>query len=273
MKTATIFLFALSMASILWSDAYKDEIIRLSGLVQGKNYQGAIDGYKKLLQNPGLTQWQTSAAYADLAYLDFTLKQADAGFAAYEHAVQLGYDDFIIVHEIPIFRPYFSDPRFKATYAKMKISQADMTELYWLKGEIQSAIHDMNMMIQENMGRKDDSFTEVPQQQIPTRKTGSVGVMTNRLVLDIIQGMQRNNVRESDVSRINHLIQMGIISRMPGGDGSNEDDSRQVLESRRQADERAQQRRQAIAGRRFSLPGGASTVLQPCPALGSLKTQ
>lgn len=274
-KTASILFVLFLTATASWSDSYRDEIVRLIGVMQNKDYNGAIAGYKKLLQSPNLEKWQESGADADLAYLYVLTKQPDAAMSAFEQAVQLGYDDFLTLHQLPLFRSYFTNPRFRAAYAKMKISQADSAELYWLKGEIQSAIHDMSMMITENMNRKDDAFTQVPQQQIPTRKTNSVAVMVNRLVLSLIQTMQTNNVHESDVSRINHLITMGIIAHMPSGDGSSSnwstDNTQEILESKRQADERARQRSQSIASRRFSLPAGASTTLQPCPPLGSIE--
>lgn len=240
--------------------------------MQNKQYQQAIDSYIKVVQNPSLAPWQDSASYADLAYLYFTVKQGDAALDAFEKAVQLGYDDFVAVHEQAAFKPYYGNARFKAAYGKMRISPADTFEIYWLSGEIQSAVHDMTMMIQENTGRKDAVFTEVPQQQISIRKTTSVGVMTNRMVLDIVQGMQRDNVRQSDLSRINHLLQMGIINQMPGGDGSNTAaTTKEVQESRRRADDQARQRQQAIAKRRFVLPAGISTTPGPVPALGGTK--
>lgn len=255
------------------TDPYETEVLKILGLVQNKQYQKAIDAYKKVLQTPSLARWQVSASYADLAYLYFMVNQSDTALDAFEKAVQSGYDDFIAVHEQAAFKPYYENARFKAAYGKMRISPADTFEIYWLSGEIQSAIHDMTMMIQENTGRKDAVFTDVPQQQIPTRKTSSAGVMTNRMVLDIIQRMQRDNVRQSDLSRINHLMQMGIINQMPGGkDSSSAASAKEVQESGRRADDLARQRRQAIEKRRFVLPPGIFTTPAPAPPLVGMKT-
>lgn len=267
-------LLLIALTSIAFAaDTYKDEVLRISGLVQNKQYQQAIDAYKKIIQDPSLAQWQRSASYADLTYLYFNLKQTDAGLGAFEKAVQLGFDDFLSIHQQPAFKSYFSNDRFKTAYSKMRMSMADMTELVWLSAEAQSAVHDMTMMIQENTGRKDALFTEIPQQQIPTRKTSSVGVLTNRMVLEMIQQMQRENVRQSDLSRINHLMQMKISNQMPGSVQNPAASEKEVQESSRKADDMALQRKQAVEKRRFVLPAGASNAPVPVPPLGSLKMQ
>lgn len=270
---STILILLIVCSTVLAGDTLRSEIVRVIPLIQAKKYQDAIQLYQSLLKSGKLATWQQSCVYADLSYLYLITRQQELAFNAIDKAVSLGYDDFILVQQLPEYKAILNQPRFKAAYAKMRISPADMAELYWLKSETQSITHDMTMMITENTGRKDNGYTEVPQSQIPTRSTTSVGVLTNRMVVDILQEMQRDTVRESDIGRINHLIQMDIISKSGGGESyqAQANHTQEFNESLRQAQQRAAQRKQAVQQRRFVAPVGASNAQSPVPPLGSIK--
>lgn len=276
MKIARVAAIAsLFMAANLFGGTYRDEMVRLSGLLYNKDYTTAIAEYKVVLKDPALPRFLQAAGHFDLGFAYFSSNQVDMGLAAFDKSVQLGFDDFIAVHEQDVFKSLYGNARFREIYGRMRISPADVAELYWLRSEISAVIHDMKMMITENIGRIDEEYTEVPQSKIPARATSSVGVLTQREVLAIIQTMQINNVRESDISRKNHLMQMDIISRMPSGGGRSADVDQQeklrlVQESMRQARERARQRWDAIGSRSFVVPAGATATPLPCPALGSI---
>ncbi|MBI2841272.1 MAG: hypothetical protein HYX75_23380 [Acidobacteria bacterium] len=274
----TVCISVLLSAALLAAEGgtYRNEIVRLAQLLGDKDYNSAITGLTALIQHPATPRWLRSSSYFDLGFAHFSSNQIDLGMEAFDKAVQIGFDDFIVVHEQNVFTPHFKTARFQAIYGRMHIAAADAAELFWLKAEIKSMIQDMSMMITENIGRVDDEYTDVPQSVIPTRQTSSVAVLTQREVLAIAQTLQKTMVMQSDISRKGHLMQMGIIRNMPSGRevGSINADAaerlRRVQESIRRAHERAQQRRDAITRRAFVLPAGTSTTPVPCPPLGSV---
>lgn len=261
-----VVLMVTSLAMFAEAGAYRGELIRISGLFQSKNYQAAITALHGMIRNPSTPGWVRASNYCDLAYAYALTNQKENAVDAFEKAVNLGFNDFTAVQEQPAIKAYYSDARFRQAYGRMRISPADLAELYWLKSETQHVVHDTTMMITENEGRVDRDYTETPQSQIPTRPNASTGVLIAREVLAIVQGMQRDNVRQSDINRINHLMQMQIISNT-GGDGSGGVTVEQAQESARQAAVRARNRRTEIAARPFVMPASASNSPAPVPAL------
>lgn len=252
-----------------------NKLIENGQLIQNQQYQQALDSYQQILRDPALPQWLRHEVYAGLACACFGAGQPETGLAAFSKAVTAGFNNFIAVHQLAVLKPLFNNPKFREAYASMRISEADQRELYWLYSEIQSVSHDTRMMITENTNRPDDDWTTVPQSAIPARQPQSPTILVMREMLRTVQAMQRNMVRQSDQSRMNHNMQMGVIANYPSGgrpSGSypGVDPQEKVRESRRQAGLRAQARQLEVAKRQFLLPPGVSTSLQPCPALGSI---
>jgi hypothetical protein len=142
--------------------------------------------------------------------------------------------------------------------AEMKITQADLRELVWLKAEVLHAHHDARMMIIENTNRLDHQITDVPQSQLPTRPTASAGVLYWRQLLLLVQRMQRDYAGRADLARMKHATTMAIIS---GGISPSA-----ALESARKAKVAAESRRAAIRARAF-VPAASSGPAKPCSEL------
>ena len=109
-------------------------------------------------------------------------------------------------------------------------------------------------MITDNMNRVDQHETEIPQAQLPTRPTSSMGVLYWRQQLLLIQRAQREFVNNSDHERMVHAATMGVVA------GSSQS---AVLESARQARVIAESRKAEIRKRAF-VPMASSNVIRPC---------
>ena len=137
----------------------------------------------------------------------------------------------------------------------MKINEGDFRELVWLKLEVEHADHDVRMMITENINRVDQQWTEIPQAQLPTRRTHSAGVMYWREQLALIQKLQRQFVLKSDEERMKHAATMAVL----GGTSQSA-----VLESARRARASAESRKAEILKRAFVPVMTASDQPKPC---------
>jgi hypothetical protein len=173
-----------------------------------------------------------------------------------QQSIDSGFDDCLAVVQYTEWKSLKSNPQFQALHGKVRISEGDLKELYWLKSEIEHVNHDTKMMITENMNRSDTHQTTIPQSEVPVRPTSSPAVHFNRELLRIMHQVQRYYVMESDKARMEHATAMAMIS------GSTS--SAQILESARLADHVAQERKRAIQARKFLLPPGAGTELRSC---------
>ena len=149
-----------------------------------------------------------------------------------------------------------SDPRFMELYSRVRISEADLKELNWLKAEIRTVSHETKMVITANINRADSGITTVTQSTIPARETLSPAVLFNRELLRMMHKLQRQYAFESDKARMRHLTSMRIISGGPSYE--------QVARSSRLAELAAEEQRRAVEARKFTLPPGLGPTPRSC---------
>jgi hypothetical protein len=181
---------------------YTSQLQKLTLLTDNKQYRAAIDGYTLLKAQPGTPGWLKAASEFEIAELHAVQQETDNADTALNRAVQLGYDDCLA-------------PLAKTALGGMKIAEADLRELAWLKQEVQHAQHDGRMMVIENTNRLDSEATAIPQSQIPVRPTTSPGVLFWRQQLLLRQRSQKEFVMKADILRIQHATRMAIMRAAP----------------------------------------------------------
>jgi tetratricopeptide (TPR) repeat protein len=254
-STVLLACFVLMVAgSAVRAADYSEQLLPIMQLVQDKKYSEAIAGYEKFLQQA--PQSLQSSVQFEIASLHAAMGNKASALEMMEQAIRAGFDDCLAVRQYEEWKSFSTDPRFNELCSRIRVSEADSKELYWLKAEIESVHHDTKMMITENINRVDNGITAVPQSAIPIRETASPGVLFNREVLKVQQRVQKQYVFLADKARIQHLTRMTIIS----GGASAE----QVALSSRFAGRMAEERTRAINARKFSVPAGAGTTPRPC---------
>ena len=234
---------------------YVDQLLKLSELSSNQQYREAISGYKRLESQPSVPQWLKAGAEYEIAELFGTLNETDNAVAALTRAVQLGFDDCLSVRASDHLATVLKNPKATQAVAGMKITEADFRELFWLKSEVEHAEHDARMMITENINRVDQQSTDIPQAELPTRRTTSAGVLYWRQQLLLIQRAQIEFVTQSDQQRMVHAATMGVIS---GASSS------AALESARRAQATAASRKAEIRKRAFVAAPTSADVAKPC---------
>ena len=234
---------------------YIDQLIGLSLLTDNQQYREAIDGYKKLESQPGAPGWLKAGAEYEIAELYAQLKETDNAIAALNNAVQLGFDDCLTPRSSKRLATIMKNPKTTQVLAGMKITEGDFRELVWLKSEVEHAEHDGRTMITDNINRVDQQQTEIPQAQLPTRRTTSAGVLYWRQQLLLIQRAQREYVKKSDEERMVHAATMGVVS---GASNS------AMLESAVTARATAESRKAEIRKRAFVPVKTSSDQPKPC---------
>jgi hypothetical protein len=224
-------------------------------LVEARKFAEAIAEYEKLLRDApaslhGPVQFEIAALHAVLGHNDRALVLID-------QAVQSGFDDCAAVQREEL-KPLRSDPGFTEAFTRIRIAEADVKELDWLKMELLSVRHETRMMIAENINRVDTGITAVPQSAVPVRETASPGVLFNRELLKMMHQVQMQYVFQADRLRMSHVTKMTIISAGPS--------AQQVALSSTYAQRNAEERRRAVEARRFALPPGVGTAPRPCSA-------
>ncbi|RPJ54409.1 MAG: hypothetical protein EHM23_29085 [Acidobacteria bacterium] len=233
---------------------YSQQLLAIMELVEAKDYPEAIAGYEKFLQQaPKALQ---GAVQFEIATLHAAQGNKDRALAMMEQAIQAGFDDCLALEQYEELKSIKNAPRFSELQRQVRISEANLKELHWLKAEIEHVNHDIKMIISENMNRVDTGITAIPQSTVPTRETASPGVLFNREILKMMHQVQRQYVSESDKMRMEHVGSMTVIS----GTASHQ----RVAESSRLADRAAEERKRAINARKFSLPPGVGTTPRSC---------
>ncbi|MFL6276971.1 MAG: hypothetical protein ACJ74G_17430 [Blastocatellia bacterium] len=235
---------------------YTDQLMKPADLTGNKQYREAINSYRSLEAQPGTPAWLKAGCEYEIAELYGTLNDTDNAIAALGRAVQLGFDDCVTPRASEHLASILKNPKAAQALAGMKITEADFRELVWLKSEVENAEHDARMMITENINRVDQQATEIPQAQLPTRRTTSAGVLYWRQLLLLIQRVQREFVLKSDVERMRHATAMGMIT---GGVSQSA-----VLESARRARVAAESRKAEIRKRAFVPVTTSSDQPKPC---------
>ncbi len=257
MLTSTVFLASWLLLGGLPLPAIDlvQQLQAVKELVDAGKFPEAIAEYEKLLKDaPRSLQGPVEF---EIAALHAVLGNRDRALALMEQAVQSGFDDCGAVQreELKALR---SDSGVNELMSRIRVSEADLKELYWLKAELLNVSHETKMMIAENMNRVDGGMTVVSQSAIPIRETSSPGVLFNRELLKMMHQRQRWYVLQADKLRIGHVTKMTIISGAPS--------AQRVTLSSTYAQRSAVERKRAIDARRFALTPGTGTTPRPCGA-------
>ena len=254
-KLAIVLVCFLFIAPIFSETAVDSgRLIEILQLVEDKKYAEAILGYEKFLKTAPKPLY--APIEFEIATLNAGLGKKEEALDRMQQSIHSGFDDCLAMVQYTEWKSLQSDPEFQSLYTKVRISESDLKELFWLKSEIENVNHDTKMMITENMNRSDTNMTTIPQSDVPVRATFSPAVLFNRELLKIMHQVQRYYVMESDKARIEHATAMAMIS---GGTSS-----ARILESARLADHMAEERKRAIQVRKFSLSPGAGTAPRSC---------
>ncbi|MFI9275248.1 hypothetical protein ACIGXM_31735 [Kitasatospora sp. NPDC052896] len=108
----------------------------------------------------------------------------------------------------------------------------------------------------------DTGISLLPKAPIPTRVPNTSGVLITRIDLAATQTVLQRAIMKADISRAAGNASVSAVSY-------NWDDARARRDAWR-ADDLESQRRQAAAARAFVERPGVSTLVNPCPPLGSL---
>ncbi|MEW2416389.1 hypothetical protein AB0953_22065 [Streptomyces sp. NPDC046866] len=205
--------------------------------------------------------WLAAAGHAGLAGMAVARGQADQVLFHLDAAVGAGFNDCVALHSPPV-RPLHGDPRFRALYQRMRITQADLDEFFWLHGEMQTMSREAQTASVDNIGRLDTGVSLLPQAPMPTREPNTPGVLITRLDLAATQTALRQAALKAEFLRSSGNTSLSLI-----------DDSWDLPRAQRDAwhaDELDSRRQQAAEARAFVERPGADTTLIPCPPLGSI---
>lgn len=205
--------------------------------------------------------WLAAAGHANLGGLAVVQGQADQGIHHLDAAVAAGYNDCVALHVAPI-RPLHHDPRFRAVYERMRITQADLDELFWLHQEMQTMVSEAQTASVDNIGRLDTGVSLLPQAPLPTREPHTVGVLATRIDLAAAQTALQRVALKAEFSRSSGNTSLSLI-----------DDTWDYTRARHDAwhaDDLEDRRRRAAEARAFVERPGAGSTLLPCPPLGSI---
>ncbi|MFD7325762.1 hypothetical protein ACFV9D_32595 [Streptomyces sp. NPDC059875] len=205
--------------------------------------------------------WLVAAGHSSLGGIAIARGQADEAIFHLDAAVAAGFNDCVALHVAPI-RPLHHDPRFRALYQRMRITQADLDEFFWLHQEMQIMSRDAQRASIDNIGRHDTGVSLLPQAPMPTREPNTLGVLITRIELAATQTALQQAAVKWDLQRSSGNTSLSLI-----------DDSWDYARARRDAwhaDELESHRLQAAEARAFVERPGAGTMLVPCPPLGSI---
>jgi tetratricopeptide (TPR) repeat protein len=250
------FSFLAGAAAQTGRQDYTDLLLKLAELTDSKQYNKAIEGYRRLQAQTGTPGWLKAASEYEVAELYGALGQTDNAIASFRRAVEVGFDDCLTPRSSPRLAAIVTNPTVTQALSRIKISEADLRELMWLKSEVEHAEHDARMMITDNINRVDQNPTEIPQAQLPTRPTASAAVLYWRQQLLLMQRAQRDFVKKSDHERMTHVPTMGVITGAPSPPA--------VLESTRRARAVAESRKAEIRKRAFIPVATSSDQLTSC---------
>jgi tetratricopeptide (TPR) repeat protein len=253
MRISLILALCITIACpLLWGAGYSDELSRLSDLARKGKSQEAIDGYLQLAKSQETPPWLRAPLYFEIANVHAAEGAKEEALAALDQAVKAGYDDCLELQQNENMAPLRSDPRFTATVGRIRESEADYEEAFWLKAEALIVDHEIRMMVNANINRLDHDITVVTQSQIPTRETVSPGVLYMRELVRMWQAMQKRVVLKADQMRMQHVATMAAISGPP--------DVSTVLRSSLAASAAAEERVRAVQQRALVAHVGKSQL-------------
>ncbi|MFF8835623.1 hypothetical protein [Streptomyces sp. NPDC015130] len=205
--------------------------------------------------------WLVAAGEAGLGVVALAYGQGDQAVSHLDAAVDAGFNDCVALHAAP-FRPLHGDPRFRALYARMLVTEADFDELCWLHQEMQLMARDAQNAMVDNIGRLDTGVSLLPQAPMPTREPHTAGVLITRIDLAATQTAIQQAALKTDFQRSSGNTSLSLI-----------DDTWDYTRATRDAwhaDDLDSQRLRAAEARAFVERPGAGATLLHCPPLGSL---
>ncbi|MEU2242449.1 hypothetical protein ABZ572_23910 [Streptomyces sp. NPDC018338] len=206
--------------------------------------------------------WIAAGAHANLSGIALVHGQPDRAVAHLEAAVAAGYNDCVALHAGPSL-PLHQDPRFRALYQRMRISEDDFEELFWLHHEMRTAVRDAQDAMVDNIGRLDTGVSPLPQAPLPTREPHTQGVLATRVDLAALQTALQQAALKAEFQRSSGNTSLDLI------DGSW--DYPRARRDAWHADASDTLRQRAAAARAFvARPSAGSSLLAPCPPLGSI---
>ncbi|MER7950529.1 hypothetical protein ABTY59_24390 [Streptomyces sp. NPDC096079] len=205
--------------------------------------------------------WLGAAGHAVLGVLACVQGQEEQAVHHLDAAVTAGYNDCLTLHSPPM-RPLHRDPRFRALYARMRITQADLDEVHWLHQEMHILAGEVQQASVDNIGRLDTGVSPLPLAPMPTREPHTRGVLITRIDLAATQTALHQAVMKAEFERSAGNTSLSLI-----------DDTWDHPQARRDAwhaDELDDRRLRAAEARAFVERRGAGALLLPCPPLGSI---
>ncbi|MBO1416453.1 hypothetical protein [Streptomyces sp. FH025] len=205
--------------------------------------------------------WLVAAGHVGLGDLAHAQGQTDQAVLHLEAAVTAGYNDCVALHVAPM-RPLHQDPRFRAVYQRMRITPADLDELYWLHREIQVTMREAQQLAVDNIGRLDTGVSLLPQVPLPTREPHTAGLLITRIDLAAIQTALQQAAVKAEFQRSAGNVSLDLVS-------DSWDYSRARYDAWH-ADDLDSRRLRAAEARAFVERPGLGSMLIPCPPLGSI---
>ncbi|MGW4895515.1 hypothetical protein ACWEQL_25095 [Kitasatospora sp. NPDC004240] len=202
-----------------------------------------------------------AAGHSGLGGMAVARGRADQAIFHLDAAVSAGYNDCVALHVAPI-RPLHRDPRFQALYRRMRVTEADLDEFFWLHQEIRIMTREAQDATVDNIGRLDTGVSTLPQAPMPTREPHTPGVLITRIDLAATQTALQQAALKAEFQRSSGNTSLGLI-----------DDTWDYPQARRdawRADEWDERRQRAAEARAFVERPGVGTTLLPCPPLGSI---
>ncbi|MEX0171404.1 hypothetical protein [Streptomyces sp. LMG1-1-1.1] len=205
--------------------------------------------------------WLAAAGHSSLGALAIARRDVNQAIFHLDAAVTGGFNDCVALHSAFI-RPLHSDPRFQALYQRMRITAADLDELFWLHQEIQLTVQESQQATLDNLGRLDTGVSLLPQAPMPTREPNTLGLLISRIDLAATQTAFQQAALKMEFQRSSGNTSLSLI-----------DDSWDYTRATRDAwhaDALDSQRQRAAHARAFVERPGADTQLTRCPPLGSI---
>ncbi|GLX21498.1 MULTISPECIES: hypothetical protein [Streptomyces] len=204
--------------------------------------------------------WLVAAGHSGLAGLALTRGQAEPFLYHLDAAVTAGYNDCVALHAGPVL-PLHHDPRFRALYQRIRLTEADLDEFFWLHREIRNAVRDAQDATVDNIDRLDTGVSLLPQAPMPTREPDTPGVLITRIDLAATQTALQQAAVKAEFGRSSGNTALGLIDDTW--------DHSHARRDARHADDRDTRLRRAAEARAFAERPGAGAVVLAAPPLGS----
>ncbi|MFJ5829454.1 hypothetical protein [Streptomyces sp. NPDC093089] len=205
--------------------------------------------------------WLAAAGHSSLSALAIARGDANQALFHLDAAVTSGYNDCVALHSTPLRRLHH-DPRFQAFYQRMRITAADLDELFWLHQEIQLTVQESQRSTIDNIGRLDTGVSLLPLAPMPTREPNTRGLLVTRIELAAVQSTFRQVALKMEFQRSSGNTSLSLI-----------DDTWDYTSATRDAwhaDALESQRVRAAQARAFVGRPGADATLTHCPPLGTI---